>query len=85
MRFRYHLIRRPVASISLGARWVQPKAKFRMANGVEFREWPAWIGFGPAVRKSVLGFGGFLQVFTATFYGDREEVVLEVNALYPGT
>jgi hypothetical protein len=32
-----------------------------------------------------LGFAGFLQYFTATLHGDREQVELAVNALYPGT
>ena len=31
-----------------------------------------------------LGFAGFLQFFTATFYGDLEEVERAVNRLYPG-
>jgi hypothetical protein len=33
----------------------------------------------------LLGFAGFLQFFTATFRGDREEVELAVNVLYPGS
>jgi hypothetical protein len=33
----------------------------------------------------MVGFAGFLQFFTATFHGDREEVELTVNMAYPGT
>jgi hypothetical protein len=36
-------------------------------------------------RYALLGFAGFLQYFTATFFGDLEEVELTVNAAYPGT
>jgi hypothetical protein len=57
-----------------------------LAQGRERREWRAWIGFTPAhLFRPVLGFAGCLQFFTATFHGDREEVELAVNALYPGT
>jgi hypothetical protein len=57
----------------------------RMTDGKEQREWPAWVGFTPAKLQSpLLGFAGFLQFFTATFRGDREEVELTVNSLYPG-
>jgi hypothetical protein len=57
-----------------------------MAGGGQLREWPAWVGFTslPA-RYPLLGFAGFLQFFTATFHGDREEVELVVNRLYSGT
>lgn len=58
----------------------------RLADGKERREWPAWVGFTPAKLQSpLLGFAGFLQFFTAIFRGDREEVELTVNSLYPGT
>ncbi|SRR5579884_4092109 len=57
----------------------------RITDGVERREWPAWVGFTPAVHRPLLGFAGFLQFFTATFRGDREEVELTVNNFYPGT
>jgi predicted aspartyl protease len=58
----------------------------RVTDGKEQREWPAWMGFTPAKLQSpLLGFAGFLQFFTATFRGDREEVELTVNNLYPGT
>ena len=33
----------------------------------------------------LLGFAGCLQYFRANFMGDREEVELTVNSLYPGT
>jgi hypothetical protein len=57
----------------------------RISDGIEFREWPAKVGFVAGLRKSVLGFGGFLQFFKTTLHGDDELVELEVNRLYPGT
>lgn len=57
----------------------------RITDGVERREWPAWVAFTPAIHRPLLGFAGFLQFFTATFRGDREEVELAVNSFYPGT
>lgn len=57
----------------------------RLTDGVEYREWPAWVGFTPIrLARPLLGFAGCLQFFTSTFHGDREEVELSVNALYPG-
>jgi predicted aspartyl protease len=57
----------------------------RVTDGKEFREWPAWVGFTPApLRRPLLGFASFLQFFTATFHGGREQVELAVNSLYPG-
>ena len=57
----------------------------RLTDGREFREWPAWVGFtSAALNHPLLGFAGFLQFFTATFHGDREQVELTVNPLYPG-
>jgi hypothetical protein len=58
----------------------------RLTDGVEFREWSSWVGFTPApLKRALFGFGGFLQFFTAAFHGDREEIFLDVNALYRGT
>src|SRR4051812_13290088 len=58
----------------------------RVTDGVEFREWTAVVGFvSGALNRPLLGFAGFLQFFTATFHGDREEVELAVNPLYPGS
>ncbi len=57
----------------------------RLTDGVERREWPAWVGFSPTIRRPLFGFAGFLQFFTATFHGDREQVELTINSLYPGT
>lgn len=58
----------------------------RLTDGAEFREWPSWVGFTSArLIRPIFGFAGFLQFFTATFHGDREEVELTVNPLYPGT
>lgn len=60
--------------------------KLRLTDGVEFREWPAIVGFTPArLVYPALGFAGVLQFFTATFRGETEEVELTVNGLYPGT
>lgn len=62
------------------------RVTLRIADNHERREWEAWIGFTPArIRSPALGFTGFLQYFTATFHGDREEVELTVNGQYPGT
>jgi hypothetical protein len=58
----------------------------RVTDGQEYREWPAWVGFTSAkVAQPLLGFAGFLQFYSAHFHGDREEVELTVNSLYPGT
>lgn len=57
----------------------------RIADNKERREWQAWVGFTSApLRHSLLGFAGFLQYFTAVFHGEREEVELTVNGIYPG-
>jgi hypothetical protein len=43
------------------------------------------VAFTPVrLWRPILGFAGCLQFFTATFHGDREEVELVINALYPG-
>lgn len=57
----------------------------RVTDGIEYREWPAKVGFTPLLRRPLAGFGGFMQFFKTTFYGDIEEFELEVNSLYPGT
>lgn len=57
----------------------------RITDGREQREWQARVGFTAArLNRPLLGFAGFFQFFTATFHGDREEVELAVNRLYPG-
>jgi hypothetical protein len=62
------------------------EATLRVADNQEQREWHAWVSFAPVVRRyALLGHAGFLQYFTATFHGDREEVELTVNGQYPGT
>jgi hypothetical protein len=57
----------------------------RLTDGRERREWPAWVGFSSGIQTPLFGFAGFLQFFTATFQGDREQIELTVNGLYPGT
>jgi hypothetical protein len=58
----------------------------RISDGVEQREWQAWVGFTPLRSPhGLLGFAGFLQFLTATFHGDDEEVQLTVNRNYSGT
>ena len=62
------------------------EVRLRLSDGVEFREWPARVGFTSApVKRALLGFAGFFPFFTATFDGDREHFELAVNAIYPGT
>lgn len=62
------------------------QVRLRLTDGVEQREWPALVGFTPApLNHPLLGFAGFFQFFTATFHGDREQIELTVNGLYPGT
>jgi hypothetical protein len=73
-----------MAAGRLVARFAQ--VTLRITDGVEFREWPARVGFvAQGLRRPVLGFGGFLQFFTTILYGDDEAVELKVNRLYPGT
>ena len=73
-----------VGGIPLPVRYVQ--ATLRLTDGTEFREWTAWVGFAAVpMLWPLLGFAGFLQFFSANFLGDREEVELTVNSLYPGT
>jgi hypothetical protein len=58
----------------------------RVSDGRERRQWQGWVGFTSVLlHYPILGFAGFLQYFTATFHGDREEVELAVNGLYRGT
>lgn len=56
----------------------------QLAQGSTSHEWLAWVGFvSIPMRRGLLGFAGFLQFFTATFFGDREEVELTPNASLP--
>jgi hypothetical protein len=58
----------------------------RLSDGREHRQWTARVGFTSApLRRPLFGFAGFLQFFSATFHGDREEVELTINRLYQGT
>jgi predicted aspartyl protease len=62
------------------------EVKLRLSDGKENREWMAWVGFTTVrIKRPILGFAGVLQFFTTSFHGDREEVFLEVNALYRGS
>jgi hypothetical protein len=58
----------------------------RLTDGIEFREWPARVGFTQIpLRRALLGFAGVLQFFYALFDGEMEQVELTINANYPGT
>jgi hypothetical protein len=73
-----------VGIAGLGVRYAE--VTLRIADNKEQREWKAWVDFTSApFRYPMLGHAGCLQYFTATFHGDREEVELTVNGLYPGT
>jgi hypothetical protein len=68
-------------------RATQPYAEvlLRLIDGREYREWPARVRFTAApLHRPLFSFAGFLQFFTATFYGDLEQVELTVNSSYPG-
>jgi hypothetical protein len=61
------------------------EATLRVTDNNEQREWRGWVGFTSSpLNQPLLGYAGFLQYFTATFYGDREEVELTINGSYPG-
>lgn len=56
----------------------------RLAAGTAVCEWRGWVGFTPVrLHRALFGFAGFLQFFTATFYGDQEIVELMANPLLP--
>jgi Aspartyl protease len=58
----------------------------RLAGNGEFHEWQSRVGFCSIPMKvPLLGFAGFFEYFTATFFGDLEEVELSVNSKYSGT
>ena len=84
MNFELSDVQREIARVcrEFAAKELTPNAR----RWDERHEWPAWVGFTPApLRRPLLGFAGCLQFFTATFSGDREQVELDANALYPGT
>ena len=60
--------------------------KLRITDGVlETYEWDTVVGFAPfPLVRNLLGFGGFLQFFDATFRGAAEEVVLFPNSAFSG-
>ena|SRR5438874_942181 len=73
-----------VGSAGIDVRYVQ--VTLRLTDGKERREWIGWVGFTKATLPyPLLGFAGCLQFFTSTYHGDREEVELTTNSLYPGT
>ena len=73
-----------VGSASIPLRYA--RVQLRLTDGREQRQWSAWAGFTSAtIPYPMLGFAGCLQFFIATFHGDREEIELAVNGLYPGT
>lgn len=46
-------------------------------------KWSAEVGFvADGLAMPLLGFGGCLRFFDATFYGKRQEAVLEPNELF---
>jgi len=80
----------PTGSVSgVGRAVVQlryAEVTLRVAGVNELREWKAWVGFATSpLSRPLLGFAGFLQFFTAQFFGDSEEFELSVNSLNPGT
>jgi hypothetical protein len=76
-----------VTGVGFGAAQLRyAEVTLRIAGSSELREWRAWVGFTSSpLPRPLLGFAGFLQFFTAQFFGDREEFDLTVNRLYPGT
>ena len=49
--------------------------RLRLTDGVDFRDWPATVGFTDApLPLDTLGHAGCLQFFTAIFRGDTGEV-----------
>jgi predicted aspartyl protease len=73
-----------VGKVAVSLRYAE--VSLRIARSGEQREWTARVGFTAApLHQPLLGFPGFLEYFTATFHGDREEVELTVNSLYAGT
>jgi hypothetical protein len=62
------------------------RVSLRLTDGREYRQWTAWVGFTSApLPYPMLGFAGCLQFFSVLCHGDREEVELTINSLYPGT
>jgi hypothetical protein len=57
----------------------------RLTDNVEYRCWTALVGFTTALTtRGLFGYAQGLQYFTSTFFGDRRELLLEVNTTYPG-
>lgn len=69
----------------ISVRYSEVSLRLASAYGPQQREWRAWVGFTPApLKRALLGFAGCLQFFTSAFHGDREQVVLDANSLFPG-
>jgi hypothetical protein len=80
----------PARQFSTADRTAHPvryvKVTLRLFDGVERREWPAWVGFSPArLKQPLLGIAGFLQFFDTNLRGAQEVAELTVNSSYPGT
>jgi hypothetical protein len=65
---------------------IRARVGMRITDGIEQREWHAWVGFTPVkLSYSLLGFAGFLQFFDTNLRGALEVAELTVNNSYPGT
>jgi hypothetical protein len=60
--------------------------QLRITDGIrETYEWDAIAAFTPfPLVRNLLGFGGFLQFFDASFLGADEKVILTPNNLFAG-
>lgn len=73
-----------VGKVAFSLRFAE--VNLRVIGNGELREWLARVAFTSApLTRPLLGFAGFLEYFTATFYGDLEEVELAINSTYPGS
>jgi hypothetical protein len=63
------------------------QVELEIADGTETYRWPAPVRFvsaGALSSPAILGHAGFLDFFLAAFDGQRKELVLTTNALFPG-
>ncbi|MBY0229057.1 MAG: retroviral-like aspartic protease family protein [Gemmataceae bacterium] len=69
-----------------GATTRYAQVTLRITDGIERREWTAWVGFvSVPLRRPLLGQAGFLEFFNAKFKGRAERLVLMVNRSYVGS